>query len=88
MITLVPVGPELEERPPGLVVRSGFRILIVDDDDDIRLVFAEVLRELGYAVETATDGPSAIASPEGSTPTLLCLMWTCQAWMDLNWPST
>jgi CheY-like chemotaxis protein len=35
-------------------------ILIVEDDDDVRLFSVEVLRELGYRVLEAEDGPTAI----------------------------
>jgi DNA-binding response OmpR family regulator len=35
-------------------------VLVVDDDDDIRLLLAELLRGAGYAVETACDGRAAL----------------------------
>jgi signal transduction histidine kinase len=35
-------------------------ILVVEDDDDVRLFSVEVLRELGYRVLEAEDGPKAI----------------------------
>jgi signal transduction histidine kinase len=35
-------------------------ILIVEDDDDVRLFSVEILRELGYRVLEAEDGPTAI----------------------------
>lgn len=37
------------------------RILIVDDDESIRKVVATILREKGYAVDTAETGKEAIA---------------------------
>jgi PAS domain S-box-containing protein len=39
--------------------RDG-RILVVEDDDDVRAYSVEVLRELGYRVIEAHDGPSAL----------------------------
>jgi len=36
------------------------RVLVVDDDDDIRLLLEELLRGAGYAVETAQDGRAAL----------------------------
>ncbi len=39
---------------------SGETILVVEDDDDVRAYSVEVLRELGYRVLEAHDGPSAL----------------------------
>jgi DNA-binding response OmpR family regulator len=36
------------------------RVLVVDDDGDIRLLLEELLRGAGYGVETATDGRAAL----------------------------
>ena len=36
------------------------RVLVVDDDDDIRLLLEELLRGAGYGVTTANDGRSAL----------------------------
>lgn len=36
-----------------------FRILVVDDEPDIRLLYSEVLADLGYHVEAAEDGAQA-----------------------------
>ena len=35
-------------------------VLVVDDDDDIRLLLEELLRGAGYAVSTAPDGRAAL----------------------------
>ncbi|MBI2813541.1 MAG: response regulator [Opitutae bacterium] len=37
------------------------RILLIDDDDDLRDVTAEVLRQAGHAVNTAADGKAGLA---------------------------
>ena len=36
------------------------RVLVVDDDDDIRLLLGELLRGAGYTVDTAEDGRAAL----------------------------
>jgi len=41
--------------PPGRA-----HILLVEDDDDIRETFAELLEEEGYSVATASDGREAL----------------------------
>jgi two-component system, OmpR family, response regulator len=42
------------------------RILIVDDDKDIRNSLAAVLRDEGYAVDVAASGDEAIRKSEDS----------------------
>lgn len=49
-------------------------VLVVDDDDDIRNDLAEMLREEGFAVETAADGEEALRRLRaGSRPRLILL---------------
>jgi signal transduction histidine kinase/ActR/RegA family two-component response regulator len=48
--------PELLETPGGCVGR----ILVVDDDDDVRLVAAAMIEELGYEVTVAASGQAAL----------------------------
>ena len=45
---------------------SGKTILLVDDDDNVRSVLGEQLRELGFKVEEVGDGDSAIERLRGS----------------------
>jgi CheY-like chemotaxis protein len=52
-------------------VRSN--ILIVEDDPDILSSLAEVLREEGFAVETAANGYQALARMESQMPDLIFL---------------
>lgn len=40
--------------------RGGGRVLVMDDEDDIRNIAGGILRELGYTVELAEDGAQAI----------------------------
>jgi PAS domain S-box-containing protein len=58
------VGDEAEEiEAPSLPLAERAReetILVCEDDPDVRAFSAEVLRELGYTVCEAVDGPSAL----------------------------
>ncbi len=50
-------APELNISPDG---GGKETILVVEDDEDVRAYSAETLRELGYQVIEAQDGPSAL----------------------------
>ena len=43
---------------------TGCCILVVDDEDDVRLLLEHEIRDLGHAVTIASDGKSAIAEME------------------------
>lgn len=47
------------------------RILVVEDDDDIREALEALLEEHGYAVDTASDGAEAFAMVEQDPPALV-----------------
>ena len=49
------------------------RVLVVDDDDDIRLLLEELLRGAGYGVATATDGRDALRTFHASPTDLVVL---------------
>jgi len=49
------------------------RILIVDDEPDMRLAVRNVLKLRGYEVSEAGDGPSALAMAKNSRPDLVLL---------------
>jgi PAS domain S-box-containing protein len=56
-------GPpqELQTRPPkALGWRSSGRVLIVDDEEAVSAVAANVLKVLGFTVDTAADGHAAL----------------------------
>lgn len=55
------------------------KVLVVDDDGDLRAVLAFALRDAGYVVVEAADGPPAVARAEEERPDLVVL--------DLNLPS-
>jgi len=48
-------------------------ILVVDDDNDVRTMIGRALRELGYRVGEAADGPAALAAIEAEKPALVIL---------------
>jgi CheY-like chemotaxis protein len=49
------------------------RVLIVEDDHDLRHLFSSWLALAGFTVETATDGISALQRVDSSPPDLLLL---------------
>jgi len=50
------------------------RVLIVDDEEDIRSLMASILRMHGYQVDLAADGAAALALlRDGSHPALILL---------------
>jgi DNA-binding response OmpR family regulator len=51
----------------------GHRILVVEDNDDLRQYFVEVLSIAGYDVEGAADGLQALRHLENRPPDLVVL---------------
>lgn len=47
------------------------RILVVDDDDNVRWVLQTQLEQMGYAVTTAPDGPAAVKAVDQDPPALV-----------------
>jgi chemosensory pili system protein ChpA (sensor histidine kinase/response regulator) len=60
----------------------GDRILVVEDDDDIREVVEEILSSEGYRVEVAKDGIDALGKLDGDTRPLLILLDMMMPRMD------
>jgi CheY-like chemotaxis protein len=56
-----PAAPSEPAKPAA----GRYRLLLVDDDDAVRDVTAEVLGHLGYEVVRAADGAAALAAVEG-----------------------
>jgi CheY-like chemotaxis protein len=52
---------------------EGVTILVVEDDEDIRLTVAEILRDNGYEVDTAIHGVDALRKLEQARPRLMLL---------------
>jgi CheY-like chemotaxis protein len=53
--------------------RDVARILVIDDDSDIREVVGEALEYAGYEVATARDGSEGLAVGRSFNPTLILL---------------
>lgn len=49
------------------------RVLVVEDDDAIRQLVADILAEAGYDVETAAGGREALARSDAARPDLILL---------------
>jgi CheY-like chemotaxis protein len=49
------------------------RVLVVDDEDDVRTLMRRLLEKVGYAVTTAGSGEEAIRAVEASRPDLIVL---------------
>jgi two-component system NtrC family sensor kinase len=54
-------APPLLQAPAPAKLRGHETVLVVEDDVDVREVVAMHLRQLGYRVLTAADGPEALA---------------------------
>jgi hypothetical protein len=68
--------------PPDMVAMQraahGETLLLVDDEPDVRGPVAERLRELGYEVLEAADGPALLRMmPQAPAPKLLITMSAC-----------
>jgi CheY-like chemotaxis protein len=55
------------------VVPTGRRILVADDEPDIRATLAELLRTLGHEVRTASDGEEALTLARQWQPAVVLL---------------
>jgi CheY-like chemotaxis protein len=55
----------------GVTGTIAWRILLVEDDDALRRLFAGVLRSRGYVVEEASTGDEAVAALDRQCPDLL-----------------
>jgi CheY-like chemotaxis protein len=49
------------------------RVLVVDDEEDVRLLVQRLLEKNGYAVDTAADGEQALAAVAARRPDLIVL---------------
>lgn len=58
--------PETRKKTAKKAVKTGERILIMDDEEIIRDVAGDMLRYLGYAVETSSDGKEMLEKYMGA----------------------
>lgn len=65
--------PAAEPQPVRDSSGGAARLLLVDDNVDAGETLAELLREVGYEVRTASDGPSALALLDHYVPELAVL---------------
>lgn len=71
-----------------LLAEAPIRILVVEDDPDIRLVLSEYLKFTGFEVSSACDGQEAIALISSYQPHLVVLdliMYPVSGWEVLQW---
>src|SRR5919198_214405 len=70
--TLALSAPRVGNRPPRWYEEgmSAARILVVDDDPDIRRLVVELLQRAGHHVEEAPDGRSGLRALHASSPDL------------------
>ena len=70
--TMAEVAPPTNERASEQGGRSG-RVLVVDDDPDIRALVMEVLHDAGLSVASAKDGEEALAEAARIRPDVILL---------------
>jgi DNA-binding response OmpR family regulator len=58
---------------PGDGDEQAVRVLVVDDDEDLREAIGFTLKSAGFAVATAADGPAALTTIEAARPHLVVL---------------
>ncbi|MBS1075261.1 PAS domain-containing protein [Gluconobacter sp. Dm-73] len=69
--TLRPEPPPLPSAPQPRLL-EGLRVLVVDDEEAVRMIVTDMVADLGGIVQGACDGPSAKALvAEGAPPSLL-----------------
>lgn len=74
-------------REPILGAAAGGRVLVVDDDPDVRETLAELLESKGYAVATAADGAQALERLRSAGADVVLLdLWmpVVDGWTFLN----
>jgi PAS domain S-box-containing protein len=71
-------SPERSTADPGTALASNAqgadkpaRVLVVDDDDDVREVLCDAVRSLGHEVHASHDGPSGLKAMEALSPDIL-----------------
>jgi CheY-like chemotaxis protein len=70
--TTASAGFDKKAEPPR--ARAGARVLVVDDDPDVRRFVVDFLRDSGYGVAEAVDGPSGLKTLAEQGPFDLILL--------------
>ncbi|MGH9005039.1 MAG: response regulator, partial [Acidimicrobiia bacterium] len=52
---------------------ASHRLLVVDDDEDVRILVSRIFRDVGFEVDTAENGAEAIAKAAGGRYDLMLL---------------
>ncbi len=51
------------------------RVLVIDDEEDYRLIISDVLRGAGYEVSLAKDGEEGLALARAQPPAIILVDW-------------
>ncbi|MDE1977370.1 MAG: response regulator, partial [Elusimicrobia bacterium] len=51
------------------------RILVIDDEEDYRVIAEEILKSAGWEVKTAQDGEKALAALKDFAPDVILVDW-------------
>lgn len=68
-----PIGSPPNGTAGPTVEATNRKILVADDNDDIRDMLAELLRRLGHTVVVAADGETAVALAKREKPDLILM---------------
>jgi CheY-like chemotaxis protein len=72
-MSLNPIGSPPNGTASSTVEATNRKILVADDNDDIRDMLAELLRRLGHTVVVAADGETAVAMAKREKPDLILM---------------
>jgi DNA-binding response OmpR family regulator len=67
------VPPRSPDTDPPPDKKGGIKILVVDDEDDIRLLVSRILTDKGFVVVTASRGLEAINKVQSESPDMIIL---------------
>jgi DNA-binding response OmpR family regulator len=70
---IIPPQPEAPAEEPVDMARDSRRVLVVDDEPEIRNLLERALTARGFTVETAPDGEEALARVAARRPALVLL---------------
>jgi DNA-binding NtrC family response regulator len=65
--------PRVEQREPGTMAATAQKILVVDDDEIVRISLVRVLTKDGYGVDEAVSGVDAVKKLEAGAYALVFL---------------